>query len=63
MPILCKNPRYRYSKNVRLTFCNGKVIEAKSKRIVDLERYHKHKIHAGSRGGYYYISKGKKVYV
>jgi len=65
MPIPCKNPKYAYTKNkkTRLAFCGNKVVEAKSKKVIDLERKHKHKIHKGPQGGYYYVTKGKKVYV
>lgn len=64
MPVPCKNPKYRYSKNkLRLTFCNGKVVEAKSKKQVDLERKYNRKIYKDKKNRYYYITKGKKVYV
>ncbi len=63
MPLPCKNPRYRYKGKVRLAFCGSKVVEAKSKKIIDLERKYKHKIYRGPDGGLYYLAKGKKVYV
>ena len=36
MPLPCKNPRYRYTKNgkVRLAFCGKKVVEAKKKKDI-----------------------------
>ena len=65
MPVPCNNPNYGYNKkrNVRLTFCKGKVVEAKSKKVIDLERNYGRKIHRGKQGGYYYITKSRKVYV
>ena len=65
MPLPCKNPRFVYTKDkkVRLAFCGNKVVEAKSKKVIDLERKYKRKIHKGPEGGYYYMNKGKKVYV
>ena len=63
MPIPCKNPTYGYNKNVRLTFCHSKVVEAKKKWVVNKERTLKRKLHKGVNGGYYYIKKGKKYYV
>ena len=65
MPLPCKNPKYGYTKNkkVRLAFCGNKVVEAKSKKVIDLEKRYKHKIYKGLQGGYYYIMNKKKVYV
>ena len=65
MPVKCKNPKYGYTKkrDVRLTFCNGKVVESKRKIIVDFERKYKKTIYTGKKGGYYYIKKGNKIYV
>ena len=65
MPTPCKKPRYAYNKkkNVRLTFCKGKVVETKSAKVVQLERQFKRKIHKGKRGGYYFVKLGNRVYV
>ena len=65
MPLPCKNPRYGYTKNkqVRLAFCGNKVVEAKSKKLIDLERKHNRKIHKSVNGKFYYVIKGRKVYV
>ena len=65
MPVPCKNPKYRYTKNgkVRLTFCGNKVAEAKSKELILLENKYDKKIYTGPRGGYYYKKDGKRVYV
>lgn len=65
MPAPCKKPRYAYNKkkNVRLTFCGGKVVEAKSAKVVQLERQFKKKINKGKRGGYFFNKYGKRVYV
>lgn len=63
MPVPCKNPRYRYKGKVRLTWCGNRVVEAKTKKHIALERAYKRRIHRGTSGGYYYVSKGKKVYV
>jgi len=65
MPLPCKNPKYGYTKDkkVHLAFCGVKMVEAKSKKVVDLEREHNRKIHKGPNSGYYYVTKGRKVYV
>jgi len=64
MPIPCKSPKYGYTKNkkVRLTWCGNKVVETKSKKVILLENKTGRKIHSDNKG-YYYNSKGKKVYV
>jgi hypothetical protein len=65
MPVPCKKPRFRYNKKrtVRLTFCGNKVVEAKTKKNVDLERKYNRKVYRGKKGGYYYVTKGRKIYV
>jgi len=66
MPLPCKNPSYGYTKNkkVRLAFCGNKVVEAKSKKAIDLERKYNRKIqHCKRLIKYYYVTKGKRVYV
>jgi len=65
MPINCKNPRYRYTRNgkTRLAFCGNKVVESKPKKIILFENKYNKKIHVGPKKGYYYVFKGKKVYV
>lgn len=63
MPLPCKNPKFAYTKNkkVRLAWCGSKVVEAKSKVVIDLERKTGKKIHKDKKG-YYYNKSGRKVY-
>ncbi len=43
MPVKCKNPRYATKNNVRLAFCDGKVVEAKKWYPTSFNAGHKHK--------------------
>jgi len=46
LPLPCKNPKYRYTKkgDIRLAWCEGKVVEAKKKSdIVKKKRRRKWK--------------------
>lgn len=63
MPLPCKNPKYRYKGEVRLAFCNNKIVEVKPKEIILMENKLHKKIFKGKEGGLYY-KKGKiKHYV
>lgn len=63
MPVPCKKPKYAYKDEVRLTFCGNKVVEAKSKKVVELERKYTRKVHKGKRGELFIIIKGKRYEV
>ena len=54
MPVPCKKPKFAFRSDVRLTFCNNKVIEAKLKKVILAENKLKSKIYK-DKGGKYFI--------